>query len=327
MTTPEPFLRWAGGKRQLLATLLPALPADFRLGHHRFFEPFVGGGAVMFALAGHPSAAGLKASGRKKGRPVVINDANDELANTYQVLQNDVEALIAALGVLGQDTSADAYYTVRAATPTDPVDRAARTVYLNRLSFNGLYRVNSNGHFNVPYGQLAKPQVCDVDLLRSCASWLRNVEVRSGSYAAALADARDGDVVYLDPPYIPLTPTASFSKYAKDDFLELDQWGLAGVIQGLVARGARVLLSNSNTPLTRRIYAPVVELHAVSAARSIGASAASRGRVEEVLGLSYPVTACTEPAVVDCLAPAGRTFWSDADVPPWVTHSAELRGL
>jgi DNA adenine methylase len=287
-TSPEPFLRWAGGKRQLLPLLLPALPADFELGKHRFFEPFMGGAALTWALSGSASGKALKPARRKKGLPIVLNDVNDELVNTYQVVRDDVDALIVALTDIGVDTSSARYYAVRDSVETDRVARAARTIYLNRLSFNGLYRVRgSDGKFNVPYGKVAKPTVCDAELLRACSLWLANVELRSGSYVAAVNDAKEGDVVYFDPPYVPLSTTSSFSKYAKDDFREMDQWGLAGVIRGLAARGVRVMLSNSNAPLTRQIFGDDLHLFAVAATRSIGASAASRRSVEEVIGVSY----------------------------------------
>lgn len=298
---PEPFLRWAGGKRQLVPTLLAALPGDFDLSHHRFFEPFAGGLALTWALGGHASAAGLQATGRKRGLPIVVNDVNVELVTTYQVVRDHVDALVQELEVLGKDTSEARYYEVRGQEPANDLEVAARTIYLNRLAFNGLYRVNGAGGFNVPYGRLVNPVVCDEARLRACAKWLRHIEIRSGSYAAALTDVQAGDVVYLDPPYIPLTTTASFSKYARDDFREIDHWGLAGVIRGVIARGARVVFSNSNTEMTRAIFGEALDLYAVSATRSISASSASRGSVEEVLGLSYDATAASDPGVISAL--------------------------
>ena len=301
MTRCEPFLRWAGGKRQLLPVLLPALPADFDLSKNRFFEPFAGGLALTMALASHPSATNLSPSGRKRGRPIVVNDANAELTATYRVIQNDVEALIGALSILAKDTSADAFYRVRALSPQTDLERASRTIFLNKLAFNGLYRVNGAGGFNVPFGRLANPKVCDEELLRTCNRFFANLEVRTGSFASAVGDAKEGDVVYFDPPYIPLSATASFSKYAQDDFRELDQWALNGVIHGLVKRGVRVMLSNSNTPKTVEIFGSELNLFAVKAHRSIGASAASRVRVEEVVGVSYDTSKATNPDVFTSL--------------------------
>lgn len=284
MTSPGPFLRWAGGKRQLLPELLGELPDDFHLSTNRFFEPFIGGGAFMFALAGTPAADGLAPTRRKTGRPIIINDVNPELANVYTVLRDQPDDLIARLDEYATDTSEDRYYQVRAQSPTDPVDTAARTIYLNRTTFNGLYRQNSAGKFNVPWGRLNNPTVANHDLLWACSRWLSHAEIRCGSFTAAVIDAAAGDVVYLDPPYIPMSPTASFSKYSKDDFSEMDQWALSGVIAGLVERGVCVILSNSDTELTRRIYGRVLDLRSVNATRSVGASAGSRASVLEVIG-------------------------------------------
>lgn len=293
-TTPEPFLRWAGGKRQLLPVLLPSLPSDLDLTANRFFEPFMGGAAVTWALSSHPASARLRPVRRKRGLPIVLNDVNVELADTYRAIKDDVEALITTLTSLASNTSESAYYAVRDSAPSTLIDRAARTIYLNRLSFNGLYRVRADGKFNVPYGQVARDNVCDSDLLRACSRWLGHAEIRDGSYTSALEDAKAGDVVYLDPPYIPLNATSSFSKYAKDDFREVDQWALAGAIKGLTDRGVRVLFSNSDTPLTRHIFGSVLELRTVSAARSIAASGGSRGRVNEVIGTNYDIAVCAD---------------------------------
>lgn len=255
----------------------------------------------MFAMSEHPTARTLSPSRRKKNLPVVINDVNEDLVASYRSIRDHVDDLIALLRVEATTTSETDYYTMRAKQVTSDLDRAVRTVYLNRLGFNGLYRVNSSGGFNVPYGHLKNPTVLDEQKLRACSQWLQHVEIRHGSFAAAVVDAKAGDVVYLDPPYIPLTPTASFSKYAKDDFREYDQWALAGVIRGLVANDVRVIFSNSNTVLTRRIYGADLNLYALSATRSIGASASSRGSVEEVLGMSYAASDATDPSVIGAL--------------------------
>lgn len=293
--TPGPFLRWAGGKRQLLPIIHAALPAGFDLRTNRFFEPFVGGGAVMFSLHDHQASSQMKASDRKKRR-IVINDVNGELIDTYRAMRNDIDALVTELRAREKNTSESDYYKARDLwVPGTETERAARMIYLNRLAFNGLYRVRSDGKFNVPFGKIASPTVCNEELLRANSAWLAGVDIREGSFTSAVNDARAGDVVYLDPPYLPLTPTASFSKYAKDDFREMDQWALRGVIDGLIQRGVRVILSNSNTELTRTIFSNL-DLYVVSATRSISAAAGSRSRVEEVLGVSYPVQQTADPA-------------------------------
>lgn len=277
------------------------LPADFDLARHRYFEPFAGGAALLWALSGHPSARDLPATSPKRRRRMVLNDVNGELATTYRVLQDDCEALIVRLEDMAGDVSEERYYQVRAATPADPVEVAARLIYLNRTTFNGLYRVNRQGQFNVPYGKLANPTVCDAARLRACSAWLRHVEVRSGSFVAAVNDARAGDVVYLDPPYIPLTATASFAGYAKDGFGELDQWALSGVVAGLSGRGVRVVMSNSCTETTSQVFGAQLDLYAVDAKRSIAASSSSRAPVQEVVGVNFAAGECADPGLVRSL--------------------------
>lgn len=276
MPAPAPFLRWAGGKRQLLPVLRSAFPASF----DRYYEPFLGGGAVLFALADDVP-----------GDRCVVNDVNGELLCAYRAVRDDVDTLISELTKVAGDTSSEAYYRMRASEPTDPMGRAVRMIYLNRTGFNGLYRVNSKGRFNVPHGKLTNPEVCNEPLLRADAQRLQGVTIREGSFVDAVADATAGDLVYLDPPYIPLTPTASFSRYAVDDFREPDQRALADTIRDLTARGVRVVLSNSDTPLTRDIFSDL-HLFSVSAARSISAKGSSRNRVHEIVGVNFDPERC-----------------------------------
>lgn len=275
MSQLTPFLRWAGGKRVLAPQIIAAMPSDFDPAKHRFFEPFVGGGAVMLAL-----------DGVVPGKQLVINDMNPDLVCTYRSIQTDLPALLTTLRRFAKDTSQSGYEAMRARQAKSSVECAARFIYLNKLCFNGLWRVNSKGDFNVPYGHLKNPNVVDEPLLTAISVRLQKASIRHGSYATALADAKDGDVVYFDPPYVPLN-AASFSKYAKDDFGTLDQYGLAGVIRGLDARGVRVILSNSDTPLTRVIFGGLLELRQLSVARSIAASGSSRQPVNEVMGFNY----------------------------------------
>jgi len=296
-TSLKPFLRWAGGKRQLLPILTRTFPADFVLGKNRYFEPFIGGGAVLMSLLGSPfwePSSGTHAS-------IFINDVNEELIGVYRTLKEDPDALIGALGVLSKDISEAKYYKVRGSKPRTPATRAARFIYLNRLCFNGLHRVNSRGEFNVPYGKLRNPTVCDSELLQAVSSMLASVTITCGGFDKAVSGAQSGDLVYFDPPYVPLTPTASFSKYSEADFGEQDQRRLAEVIGGLVERGVRVVLSNSSAPLARQIFQDNLELFAVKANRSISASGASRAPVDEILGFSYPVEAFYDPGVASSL--------------------------
>ncbi len=300
VTKPEPFLRWAGGKRQLLPILHAALPRDLDPAKVRFFEPFVGGGAVMFSLS---EILTMPPTGR--GR-VVINDINAELVSTYMALRDNNAEVIAKLKRLRNNLSEADYYKMRASTPTSNVDRAVRLIYLNRTGFNGLYRVNASGDFNVPWGKLKNPTVCNEHLLSAVGDWLKHVEIRHGSFSSAVEDAKAGDVVYFDPPYIPLSLTSAFSKYSKDDFRELDQYALAGVIRGLIERGVRVVLSNSFTPTTLKIFGPVINLRVLDVTRTIAAKRESRGTVQEVIGISYRESDCADPALVQGLSRVRR---------------------
>ena len=283
MRPPGPFLRWAGGKRRLLPVLRAALPATFA----HYYEPFLGGGALFFDLPPMGDAAHL-------------NDATDDLIHAYTVLRDTPSELITTLGTLGEVTTKSAYLAVRASEPAMPLGRAARFIYLNRTGFNGLYRVNRSGKFNVPFGQLANPTVCNEDLLASDTAHLRGVHLRAGGYADALSGAGPGDFVYLDPPYIPLSPTAAFAAYTPGGFTEPDQRALADEVDRLTALGALVMLSNSDTPLTRDIFARM-NLHTVSVHRSISATLSGRGTVTEVVGVNYDPAAMADPAAFAAL--------------------------
>jgi DNA adenine methylase len=274
---PAPFLRWAGGKRRLLPALHAALPVTIG----RFYEPFLGGGALFFSLE-HP------------GTDCVINDFTADLVACYEALRDTPDALIARLHEHARDTSKDAYLALRASEPDSPLERAARFIALNRTSFNGLYRVNGAGKFNVPWGQLKNPTVCNEELLRADAARLAGATIRTGSYADAVSDARAGDFVYFDPPYIPLSATSNFAAYAKEGFGPDAQVELATCVQDLAARGVNVMLSNSDTPLTREIFAGM-NLHTVEVHRSISAKASARGTVTEVLGVTYDVSQMRTP--------------------------------
>lgn len=282
-TAPKSFLRWAGGKHRLLDVLLSAVPRSFGA----YYEPFLGGGALLLALE-HP--------GRR-----CINDINSALVTTYRVLRDRPEELIAALRVHAADTSAAAYYALRAASPDEPVAVAARFIALNRLGWRGLHRVNRPGRLNTPYGHLPHPTVCDEPLLRADATALGGVSLTCGSYADAVATAGVGDFVYLDPPYLPSTPAGGFTAYDATGFTVADHRALAGVIADLDARGVQVMLSNSDTPLTRELFGDL-RLHTVRVHRSIAANAAARGVAAELLAVNYPTATMREPARFAALA-------------------------
>lgn len=284
---PRPFLRWVGGKRRLIPALLAALPR--RLG--TYFEPFLGGGALLFSLP---------AVGARK-----VNDLNADLVTSYQVLRDYPDELIAALRTHAHETTETAYYRLRNTTPTDPIDVAARFITLNRLCFQGLYRENRNGRMNVPYGHLAAPTVCDERLLRADAVALTGVDITCGTYTDALADAAAGDFVYLDPPYVPISATAGFTDYIAGGFTSAHHRELAAAITDLDARGVRVMLSNSDTPQTRAFFADL-HLHTVSVHRSVAAKAAARRTVTEILGVNYATSVMRNPAAFRALTTNNR---------------------
>lgn len=272
--TPAPVLKWAGGKRQLLSAITPLLPKEF----NTYYEPFVGGGALLFHL--QPKTA-------------VINDINPELINLYQIIKTDVDSLVAALRT--HQNNADHYYSVRAwdrdksfYSSLSDVEKAARIIYLNKTCFNGLYRVNNAGEFNVPFGKYSNPNIVNADTLYTVNQYLNQADVliSCGSYLEALGTATDGDFVYLDPPYAPLSPTANFTAYTKDGFTCDDQIALREYCDLLSRRGVRFMLSNSATDLILEQYADY-DIALVKAKRAINSKATKRGAVDEVIVKNY----------------------------------------
>lgn len=291
------MLRWAGGKRQHLETLLASFPQNFDLVKNNYFEPFLGGGALFFSLANSLTQSELKKF-QSRSSLCVLGDANEELINFYNVVRNNPKLLISTLTKLASRKSEQDFYRVRSSKPRSKVASAARLLYLNRLCFNGLYRVNSVGEFNVPYGRLKNPVICNSELILACSSWLKKAELYAGSFNFAAKRAKRGDLIYFDPPYIPLSTTASFSSYAKEKFNESDQRVLSQTINDLTKRGVRVILSNSDTPLSREIFAGL-NLFSISANRSISAAGTSRGRVQELVGVNFPLSAMRNASILE----------------------------
>jgi DNA adenine methylase len=278
--TPRPFVKWAGGKGQLLAQFEPFWPAGFG----GYVEPFVGGGAVFFHLY---------CQGRLNDGPVVLNDASDELMLCYRVIRDDLAGLLTALRRhQPRRLDADYYYAVRAwdrkpdFAQRPAVERAARTLFLNRTCYNGLYRVNQQGYFNVPFGRYKNPQIVDEGNLRAVSEALQNVVLHSTDFAQCLKWACPGALVYLDPPYDPLSATSSFTSYTADDFGDDDQRRLAGLFRQLDAVGCRLMLSNSDTPRIRELYAGY-RIEELQARRAINAQADGRSPITELLILNY----------------------------------------
>lgn len=263
----HPFLKYAGGKTALLPEILSRLPKKIGT----YYEPFIGGGAVFFALA---------AEGRFKN--AVIGDANEELIRTYRALARNVDVVVRHLKKHVYEE--EHYYFVRAKNPRILSDAvaAARFIYLNRTCFNGLYRVNKKGLFNVPFGAYTNPTICDEENLRAVSKVLRKVEIVSASFEPTVELARRGDVIYCDPPYFPLSVTANFTTYTVDGFGLADQTRLRDFAKKLDARGVRVLLSNSDTPLVRKLYRGF-KIEEVQAPRRVNSKVGKRGNVGELL--------------------------------------------
>ena len=234
----KPILKWAGGKAQLLGELLPKVPASY----NRYIEPFVGGGALFFAL--HPESA-------------LISDSNPELINAYRQVAKNVDQVIRCLATY-QNTQ-EAFYVVRGLdwSTLPPAEAAARTIYLNKTCYNGLYRVNRKGQFNVPYGRYNNPKICDADALYAASVALRQTEILCGDYMLVLEYyAKPGDFIFLDPPYLPVSEYSDFKRYTKEQFYEEDHVELAKAVMRMHERGCHILLTNSNHPLVHELYAP-----------------------------------------------------------------------
>ena len=271
----QPFTKWTGGKRQLLGELRSYMPETFG----RYFEPFVGGGALFFDLA--PEKA-------------VINDFNEELINAYRQIKNNPAELINLLIKHKENNSKDYYLALRSAdrdgriSRMTGVERAARILYMLRVDFNGLYRVNSKNQFNVPYGRYKNPKIVDIDLLYQISEYLNenDIEILQTDFAEAVKDAQTGDFVYFDPPYIPLNETSSFTSYTHEGFSYEEQVRLRNTFKELTERGVYAMLSNSSSPLVEELYKDF-NIYFVEAQRTNGAKSSSRGKISEIIVTNY----------------------------------------
>lgn len=253
----KPILKWAGGKTQMLSDLLPKVPASYG----RYIEPFFGGGALFFAL--QPENA-------------IIADSNPELINMYRQVADNVDEVIRYLKKY--ENTSEFFYEVRSLEwETLPqAEAAARTIFLNRTCFNGLYRVNKQGKFNVPYGKYKNPKICDEDGLRAASAALKKAEILCGDYLLVLDHyAQPGDFVFLDPPYLPISEYSDFKRYTKEQFYEEDHIELAKIIMRLHERGCHVVLTNSNHPLVHELYAPFA-IEVIQTKRHISCNGSTR---------------------------------------------------
>lgn len=263
----QPFLKWAGGKTQLLEELLKRVPKQF----NTYYEPFIGGGALYFAI--DPKTA-------------VIADINEDLVNVYNVVRDNPEELLEALSSYANDK--DFYYEVRSqdADSLSPINRAARLIYLNRTCFNGLYRVNKSGQFNVPFANYKNPNIIQTERIMAASNTLNDTKVFLDSFEAVLVDAKKGDFIYLDPPYYPKDVYSDFKRYNKEQFHEDDHKKLAGLYNELSDKGCYVMLSNSDTPFTRELYKKW-RVDTVYAKRMINSDSSKRGEVTEIIVTNY----------------------------------------
>lgn len=266
---PRPFVKWAGGKRQLLPVLTESAPKDFDTYH----EPFVGGGALFFALV---------AAGRVQ--KAVLSDNNLRLVRTWRAVRDSVDEVMARLAEMPNTLeffTATKKVDIDAATEDAAV--AAWFIYLNKTGFNGLYRVNSRGIYNVPYAYRETANVCDRPTLRQASQALQGVEILHAGFDAVAERAVAGDFVYFDPPYVPLSTTASFTAYTRDGFTLADQARLRDVAAQLKARGVHVLLSNSSADAVRELYAEGFTQREVAASRMINSKGDRRGAIAELV--------------------------------------------
>lgn len=265
---PRPFLKWAGGKGQLIPQYIPFFPKDFST----YYEPFLGGGAVFFYLLPNCS---------------MLMDINPELVNVFRCVRDHVEELIERLQQHRDRHAPDYYYQIRACNQGSEVDRAARLIYLNKTCFNGLYRENSKGQFNVPIGRYKNPAICHPELLYAASSALQAAQIEISPFEAVLDYAHSSrDFVYFDPPYHPISATSRFTAYNRYSFTQADQLRLRDTFVTLAQRGVKVMLSNSDCPFVRDLYQDF-KIHTIFASRSINSNIRRRGKITEVLVTSY----------------------------------------
>ena len=276
-TSPKPFVKWAGGKRQLITSLEGHLPKKF----NTYFEPFLGGGALLFHLLNQ--SPNLKCS---------ISDLNSDLILAYITIRDKVEQLIESLEKHSGKYSADQreyYYSVRELAPKNQIEKVSRLLFLNKTCFNGLYRVNSKGQFNVPLGRYTNPSIVNKENLISVSKILqsKNIAIRCQDFAAILDEAKKDDFVYFDPPYQPVSKTANFTSYTKCEFTYKDLERLADLCQKLDKKDCKVLLSNSNTKEVKKLFSSKWKVVEILANRAINSNSKKRTGHSELLIKNY----------------------------------------
>lgn len=263
----KPFLKWAGGKGRLIPQYQPFLPKEF----DTYYEPFLGGGALFFHL---------------RPKRAVLSDINPELVNVYNCVRDRVDDLIKHLERHAANHNHDYYYQIRSSKPDASIECAARLLYLNKTCFNGLYRVNAQGHFNVPMGRYRNPKICDSDLLHSASEALQSATILQGAFKDVLdSNPSAQDFIYFDPPYQPLSLTSNFTSYSRDAFTAEHQIQLRDIFAQLAQQRVQAILSNSDCPFIRELYRGF-DIQTIQAARAINSHASKRGKINEVLIVS-----------------------------------------
>lgn len=270
-----PFLKWVGGKRQLMPSIAELLPKNIK--DLNYIEPFIGGGAVLFHL---------------QPKNALVNDFNKELINVYEVIKNNLSELIADLKK--HNNNAEYFYQIRSLDRTEkfknltPIQRASRIIFLNKTCFNGLYRVNNAGEFNAPFGRYKNPNIVNEPTLKAVNKYLNsnNIVLRSGDYADILPEINENSFIYLDPPYHPISESSNFTGYVQGGWDMFDQIRLREFCDQLNERGIKFLLSNSSAPLIKDQYENY-RITTVKANRAINSNGADRGEVDEVLIRNY----------------------------------------
>ncbi|MFH1752352.1 MAG: DNA adenine methylase [archaeon] len=271
MMEAKPFVKWVGGKRQLITKLIHFSPAKFE----NYHEPFLGGG-ILF----------LKLSVLGKIKHAFLNDVNETLMDSYKTIKKKPKELINELKKPKYQNNKENFLKIRAENPVDLVEKTARFIYLNKTAFNGLYRVNLKGDFNVPFGKYKNPKILDEKNILAVSNALQKDELSSLDFEKALHSVKKNDFIYFDPPYQPISKTASFTNYTKESFTEKDQKRLAKKFNELDRKGCYVMLSNSYSPLIFDLYKGH-NFHVIKANRVINCKAEGRGKIKELIITNY----------------------------------------
>ena len=278
LVTPKPFVKWAGGKRQLIPILNQNLPESFGT----YYEPFLGGGALLFYILTD-----------KNGQKCSISDLNSDLVLAYTTIRDRTDALITSLKNHEKNYQKDSesyYYSIRESNPRSEIEKTSRLIFLNKTCFNGLYRVNSKGKFNVPLGKYSNPNIINEENIRAVSHILQSsrTAIKCRDFEAVLRDAKKGDLIYFDPPYQPVSATSNFTSYTTKDFTYDDLTRLAELCLKLDSRGCNVLLSNSDSQEVADIFAKNPwKINRISANRSINSNSKKRTGHFELLIKNY----------------------------------------